>query len=159
MPQIGLGTFQSTEGNCLEVVKSAILEHGYRHIDTAKVYNNESQIGEALQEVFAAGIKREDIFVTTKLTGVDKHDVESALREGLKKLQLDYVDLYLVHWIWPKVDEGNTENIYSVPLHKVWEQMEKVVELGLTKSIGVSNCSVPMLLDLLSYAKIKPVMN
>ena len=67
IPQIGLGTFLSSEGDIQSVVKTAILDHGYRHIDTASLYKNEEAIGEALQECFQAGIKREDIFVTTKL--------------------------------------------------------------------------------------------
>lgn len=67
MPQIGLGTFLSTPEELKPVVKSAIIDHGYRHIDTASIYNNEEAIGEALQECFAAGIKREDLFITTKL--------------------------------------------------------------------------------------------
>lgn len=82
------------------------MEHGYRHIDTATCYNNEEAIGKALQECFAQGIKREEIWVTTKLWQDDKDNVEAALRLSLKKLQLDYVDLYLVHWMIPKVENG-----------------------------------------------------
>ena len=81
MPQIGLGTYDDSEGDVIAVVKAAILEHGYRHIDTAKVYQNEDKIGEALQECFKQGIKREDVFITTKLWhDADKSNVEEALR-------------------------------------------------------------------------------
>ena len=81
MPQIGLGTFKADEGNLKDVVKAAILEHGYRHIDTAKIYGNEALIGEALQECFAEGTKREDLFITTKLwPNEDKCEVEASCR-------------------------------------------------------------------------------
>jgi diketogulonate reductase-like aldo/keto reductase len=160
IPQIGLGTFLSTEGEVGEIVKAAILEHGYRHIDTARIYNNEEAIGKALQECFAQGIKREDLFITTKLWQDDKHDVEGALRESLRKLQLDYIDLYLIHWMVPSNSrtDGKLE-IKPTPTHEVWRGMESCVEKGLTKSIGVSNCTITMLVDLLTYAKIKPATN
>ena len=160
MPQIGLGTFLSSSEELIPVVKAAILDHGYRAIDTASVYQNEEAIGEALQQCFAAGIKREDIFVTTKLWQEDREDVEGALRASLKKLKLDYLDLYLVHWMAPKTDWEKSPNPFmNTPTHKVWAAMEHCVDLGLVKSLGVSNCTVPMLMDLLSYAKHKPVTN
>ena len=82
-PQIGLGTFLASEGDCKEIVRSAIVDHGYRGIDTATIYNNEEAIGEALQAVFASGIKREVVFITTKLWQSDREDVEGALRTSL----------------------------------------------------------------------------
>lgn len=85
-PQIGLGTFLSTEGDCKTIVKSAIIDNGYRLIDTASFYGNEEVIGEALQESFASGIKREEVFITTKLWHTEKDDIEGALRRSLKKL-------------------------------------------------------------------------
>lgn len=81
-----MGSFLSSEGDVGPVVKSAILEHGYRHIDTASLYKNEEAIGRALQDCFSQGIKREDIFVTTKLYQNEKDDVEAAVRGSLKKL-------------------------------------------------------------------------
>ena len=156
IPQVGLGTFLSSEGDVEPIVKAAILDHGYRHIDTASLYKNEEAIGRALQECFGKGIKREEIWVTTKIHQEEKDDVEGALRRSLSKLQLDYVDLYLVHWMIPKVDNGQIQN---TPLHKVWAELERLVEAGLIKHIGISNCTVALLLDLWSYAKIKPVMN
>ena len=159
MPQIGLGTFGADEGaNLEEVVKSAILNHGYRHIDTAFVYFNEEIIGKALKACFEAGIKREDLFITTKLWRDQYADIEGALNGCLERLQLDYVDLYLVHWVIPEVN-WETKEIKPFPMHKVWAGMEALVKKGLTKSIGVSNCTVPQLIDLLAYAEIKPVTN
>ncbi|TNV77145.1 hypothetical protein FGO68_gene4147 [Halteria grandinella] len=159
IPAIGLGTYLATEGDCKTVVREAILNHGYRNIDTAKVYENEEPIGEALQEVFAAGIKREDVIVTTKLWHSDKLDIEGALRTSLKKLQLDYIDLYLVHWMVPVMDWENENPIRGPPIHKVWAELERLVDAGLIKSIGVSNCAIPILVDIWSYARIKPVVN
>jgi len=102
-PNIGLGTFTSSEGDCKNVVVDAILNKNYRHIDTASAYKNEEVIGECLQEVFATGkVKREEVFITTKLWHDDKDDVEGALRRSLAKLKLDYIDLYLIHWMLPK---------------------------------------------------------
>merc|ERR1712222_229301 len=102
------------------------------------IYENEAQIGEALQECFAAGIKREDLFITTKLWHTDKNDIEGAMKRSLEKLKLDYVDLYLVHWMRAWVDWDSPERtIKSPPNHIVWSGMEALVDKGLTKSIGV----------------------
>jgi len=132
---------------------TAMNEAGYIHIDTASIYKNEEKVGEALKALFASGKKREDIFVTTKIWHSDHNDAHAALKTSLTKLGLDYVDLYLVHWpIGGYADP-------ACPLHKLWPQMEALVEQGLTKSIGVSNFNVQLLLDLLTYAKIKPVCN
>ena len=158
IPVIGYGTFLSPD--CKELVKNAILLHGYRHIDTAMLYENEEAIGEALQECFAAGIKREDLFITTKLWHTDKNDIEGAMKRSLAKLKLDYVDLYLIHWMRAWVDwESEDWTIKSPPNHVVWAGMEDLVAKGLTKSIGVSNCTMPVLFDLLSCCKIRPAVN
>jgi glycerol 2-dehydrogenase (NADP+) len=97
IPALGLGTWQSAPGE----VKSAVayaLRTGYRHIDCAFCYSNEDEVGEGLQEAFNSGIKREDVFVTTKLWATFSSRVEEGLDLSLKSLGLDYVDLYLVHW-------------------------------------------------------------
>ena len=139
MPQVGLGTFLNAEGNVKDNVKTAILQQGYRHIDTAMIYKNEEQIGEALAECFAEGIKREDVFITTKLWADDKNDIEGALRTSLKKLQLEYIDQYLVHIPYPCVTGNLDDFTNAVPNHIVWKNMESLQKLGLTRSIGVSN--------------------
>ena len=140
-------------------MKEAIVNHGYRGIDTAAIYANEEAIGDALQEVFATGIKREEVFITTKLWQSDREDVEGAVRTSLKKLKLEYIDLYLLHWMAPKMVWEDAEPIKNTPTHKVWAELERLVDAGLIKNIGVSNCTIPMLVDLWSYARVKPVIN
>jgi diketogulonate reductase-like aldo/keto reductase len=164
MPQIGLGTFLNTEGDVEENVRKAIIDIGYRAIDTATCYQNEEQIGKGLKTCFEAGIKREDVFITTKLFQNDKNDIEGALRLSLKKLQLEYVDLYLIHWMLPcflesDIDWSSEKPLKGPPVYVIWQELERLVGLGLIKSIGVSNCSVSMLVDIMAYAKIKPVTN
>ncbi len=109
------------------------------------------------------GIKREDVIVITKIKDEDKHDVEKAVRDSLAKLQLDYIDIYLMHWMIPKhvytQDEKQDLIIYPTPLHKVYAELERLVDLGLIRAIGVSNCQIPMLLDILSFCRYKPVLN
>uniref|UniRef100_A0A7S3HWF1 NADP-dependent oxidoreductase domain-containing protein n=2 Tax=Choreotrichia TaxID=141411 RepID=A0A7S3HWF1_9SPIT len=159
IPVIGLGTFLMTD-NPKEMVKRAILEYGYRHIDTAMIYGNEELIGEALEEVMAAGVPREELYITTKLWHSDYQNVEEACRTSLRKLKLEYIDLYLVHWVRPCINwESENWEITNPPHHVIWSKMEALVDAGLTKSIGVSNCVMPMLADMLAYARIKPVVN
>jgi glycerol 2-dehydrogenase (NADP+) len=106
IPALGLGTWQSAPGQVKTAVLHA-LKSGYRHIDCAYMYDNEDEVGEALQEAFKAGIvKREDVFVTTKLWCTYHSRVEQACDMSLKSLQLDYVDLYLMHWPVPMNPNG-----------------------------------------------------
>lgn len=109
MPQIGLGTYDSAEGEIDQLLRAAILDHGYRHIDTAKVYQNEESIGNVLEQVIKEGIKREELFIVTKLWRDDYEDVEGAVRAALKRLRLDYIDLYLIHWPIPFCDWEDKE--------------------------------------------------
>ena len=130
IPSIGLGSVGCDNA---ESIEKAIMETGYVYIDTASTYKNEGIVGEALQRCFARGKKREDVYVLTKLDQHEQNDVERYLRESLARLQLNYVDCYLIHW---------TFNLYAptpVPMHKLWHNMENMVDMGLTKSIGVSN--------------------
>ncbi|QIE58549.1 aldo/keto reductase [Rasiella rasia] len=165
---IGLGTWKATGNKVKQAVKDALYA-GYRHIDTAAVYGNEVEIGEALAEVFAEGsIFREDVFVTSKLWN-DAHkegQVIPALQDSLSKLKLDYLDLYLVHWPVAFKNGVNfpqkPSDYYSleeVPLIETWKQMETAKDSGMTRHIGVSNFSKKKLQELVSNAKTKPEMN
>ena len=142
-----------------EVVYSSIKD-GTRLIDTASKYGSEEGVGKGIKRAIDEGIvKREDLFVTTKLANYEKTDPESAIKQSLKTLGLDYIDLYLEHW--PQFfDYGeNDKKINMVPMHKIWPLMENLVEKGYTKYIGVSNYNVQSLLNLLSFCKIKPLVN
>ncbi len=99
------------------------------------------------------GIKREEIFVTTKIWFEEYENPENALRESLKRLKLDYVNLYLIHW------PIGFFALPKKPLHLLWKELELLVDKGLTKSIGVSNVNMQLMLDLLCYARIKPAVN
>jgi diketogulonate reductase-like aldo/keto reductase len=155
MPLMGLGTYK------LEDIKNSIktaVKCGYRLFDTASLYDNELEVGLALNECIQEGlIKREEIFLVTKLWNDDHENPEGALKKSLQLLNMDYVDLYLIHWPMGEVKDGKL--IKQVPLHKTWAKLEECVNKGLTKTIGVSNFNVQLLLDLLSYANIKPVVN
>ena len=154
-PIIGLGT---TEMKNDEVIYQSIKD-GTRLIDTASGYNNEEEVGLGIKRAIEDKIvKREDLFVITKLGIHEKEDPETAIKNSLKKLQLDYVDLYLDHWPACKnyIEPGKFK---LVPIKELWPKMEKLVDQGLTKSIGVSNYNVQSLLIVLSQCRIKPAFN
>jgi len=172
MPIVGLGTFGSdryTGDDIAQAVKDAI-SLGYRHIDCAAVYGNEHLIGQSLREAQAAGVKREDLWITSKLWN-DMHDEDKvipACEKSLRDLQLDYLDLYLIHWPFPNfhapgVDVSSRDPHAKPYIHenymKTWRQLEKLVERGLVKHIGTSNMTIPKLKLLLHDAAIKPVCN
>ena len=154
IPSIGLGTYK------LEPLKDSIekaIRLGYRSIDTAKMYKNEKEIGEVIKKLIDYNIvKRSDLFITTKLWNDDQENPVSALQNSLKELNMEYVDLFLLHWPIGKIENNR---INQIPLYKTWAKLEECVKLGLTKSIGVSNFNVQLLLDLTSYANILPVVN
>jgi diketogulonate reductase-like aldo/keto reductase len=159
MPRVGLGTWRSQPGQVTAAVKAA-LGCGYKHIDTAWIYQNEKEVGEGINQSIEAGsVTRDGIFVTTKLWNQfhQPEHVENALKDSLSRLRLDYVDLYLVHW--PIAFKQGTNDVVDVPLRNTWEAMEPLVEKGLVRSIGISNYSVQQMEDLLKYCKVKPVTN
>jgi alcohol dehydrogenase (NADP+) len=173
IPAIGLGTFGSdhvTHEKVAEAVSYAI-RNGYRHIDCASVYRNEKQIGAAISELLAGGIvKREELWMTSKLWN-DMHgdgEVIESCRQTLDDLQLDYLDLYLVHWPFPNYHapgcDVNSRNPDAKPyIHenfmKTWRQMEELVQMGWVRNIGTSNMTIPKLELLLRDCKIRPAVN
>ena len=127
---------------------------GYRHIDAAAIYQNEKEVGAGIRAALEAGIKREDIFITSKLwnTKHDEKDVVPALKKTLSDLGLKYIDLYLIHWpltlkagdeLFPKTKDGKMDYGRIVPHEETWKGMEECVRLGLTKHIGLSNFTEP----------------
>lgn len=154
VPQIGFGTWQSKDGDeAYNAVKIA-LEAGYRHIDTAALYGNEESIGRAIKD---SGIAREKLFITTKLwnTVTTYEMAKEALDLSLKKLGLDYVDLYLIHWPNPASNRPNNSERNA----NVWRAMEEGTKAGKIRAIGVSNFHPHHLNELLKIAEINPVVN
>ncbi len=172
IPVVGLGTFGSDHVSGEEIARAVVgaASIGYRHFDCAAVYGNEHLIGPSLNIVQEGGVKRKDLWITSKLWN-DKHavaDVIPACQKSLKDLQLDYLDLYLVHWPFPNFHPPGCGPDYHNPdakpyIHanymKTWRQMEKLVDQGLVKHIGTSNMTIPKLDLLLKDASIKPVCN
>ena len=157
MPVIGIGTRKCKPGEMRTAVYEAI-KCGYRHIDSAWIYNNEPEVGDAILQAITEGIViRSDLFITSKLwnTFHKKEDIEPSIRGSLQRLGLDYVDLYLIHWPVTGV-EGAELNPTT---QETWCEMEQLVALGLTKSIGVSNWSISKLCAMKEYAKIFPSVN
>ena len=172
MPAIGLGTFGSDHvtGNEVAAAVEGAAAAGYRHFDCASVYGNEPQIGNALQQVWRTGIKREEVWITSKLWN-DKHeesDVIASCQQSLADLKLSYLDLYLVHWPFPNFhppgcDVTSRSRDAKAYIHsnymKTWRKMEELVDLGLVRHIGTSNMTIPKLKLLLRDARIKPAVN
>lgn len=144
-PQLGFGVYQIDDAN--EAVNSvkAALKNGYRHIDTAAAYMNERQVGQAIKE---SGIPREEIFVTTKLwvQDVGYENTKKAFEKSLQRLDLDYIDLYLIHQPYGDV-------------HGSWKAMEELYKEGKIKAIGVSNFSEDRLMDLIAFNEVAPAVN
>lgn len=147
IPQIGLGVWQVENRDAAKVVKTAI-EAGYRSIDTAAIYGNEDGVGAGIR---AAGVPREQLFITTKLWN-DKHGAKNTFKafdESLKKLQLQYVDLYLIHWPTPRA------NLYV----ETWAALQEIKQTGRAKAVGVSNFKVAHLERLIGETGVVPAIN
>jgi diketogulonate reductase-like aldo/keto reductase len=143
---------------------------GYRHFDCASVYGNEVEIGKVFKNLFQRELRREEVWITSKLWN-DKHgesDVIASCEKSLADLQIDYLDLYLVHWPFPNHHppgcDINARNPHAVPyIHenymRTWRKMEELVDRGLVRHIGTSNMTIPKMELLLRDARIKPVAN
>lgn len=144
MPNIGLGVYKTRNGG--EVVNAihSALEVGYRHIDTASMYNNEEGVGEAIR---SGGVPREEIFVTTKVWNNNEgyKNTLYAFKTSLEKLQFNYIDLYLIHWPTAKYLE-------------TWKALEKLYSDGKVRAIGVSNCMVHHLEEIKTSAEVSPMV-
>ena len=144
MPLIGFGTWQITGSDCTRCVQEAIA-CGYRLIDTAQIYGNEAQVGEALR---TCGVPREQLFVTTKIwfRNFEADKALESVHESLRKLDTDYVDLLLLHWPF-----GNT--------YAAWRAQEKLLKDGKARAIGVSNFAPSQLVDLIEFNSVVPAVN
>lgn len=172
IPQVGLGTWRSKENEGYESVVTA-LKAGYRHIDDAAIYRNEEEVGRAIRD---SGVPREEIFLTTKLWNTQQRTPAEALDQSLKRLGVDYVDLYLMHWPVPiKTDSIKDGDYLTVPTKadgkvdvdlewdfiKTWELLQELPKTGKVRSVGVSNLSINNLKELLASPgnKLVPAVN
>jgi D-xylose reductase len=177
MPTVGLGLWKIERDRAADVVEQAV-RCGYRHSDCACDYGNEAQVGEGLRRVLSSGLcPRSDLWITSKLwnTYHSPEHVRPALERSLRDLQLDYLDLYLVHfpialkfvpfetryppgWFHdPDAPQPRMEPA-AVPIHETWRAMEDLVHSGLVRNIGVCNFNVSLMRDLLSYAEVTPAV-
>ena len=173
IPLMGMGTskinqfkINGEEGNIQEVIYQSIKD-GVRLIDTAFKYENEKEVGEGIKRALDDNIcKREDLIIIGKIWINFRNDPETALRKTLKNLQLNNIDVYMDHWPSGR-DHRTKEEIRKdklgkfemISIYEFWPKMEKLVEKGLAKSLGVSNYNIQCLSNLLSFCKIRPIMN
>ncbi|MCG2792137.1 MAG: aldo/keto reductase [Weeksellaceae bacterium] len=152
IPEIGFGTWQTTEG--VQKTVNEALTSGYTHIDTADIYGNESEIGQAIE---SSGIDRKKLYLTTKIWNSNRSaaGVKQSVEQSLKKLKTDYLDLLLIHWPANAKQFANWKEINA----ETWKAMEKLTKCGTVRSIGVSNFLVPHLKALLETAEVIPAVD
>ncbi len=154
IPCIGFGTWQIPNGEAATTIVKEAIACGYRHIDTASAYENEESVGKAVRE---SGVPREQLFITSKLWNSD-HGYDNALRAfdmSLKRLDMEYLDLYLIHWPVPV----NQKTDYIQLNRETWRAFEKLYREGRVKAIGVSNFMVHHLQEILEGSEVKPMVN
>ncbi|KAJ7690716.1 aldo/keto reductase [Mycena rosella] len=169
IPSVGMGCYMGSRaftGQQVYDMCQKAIQFGYRHFDTATGYGNEQQVGDAIRD---SGIPREQFYITTKLANGDHHRVREAFDESFKRLNVSYIDLYLLHW--PQASAGdvdfseiNAPNMALTPNEhptfvETWKEIEKLVEPAKVRSIGVSNFSIKTLEELLSQCSVVPAVN
>ncbi|KEZ43034.1 20-alpha-hydroxysteroid dehydrogenase [Scedosporium apiospermum] len=172
IPALAFGTWQG-EGDKVKAAVSYALQNGYKAVDCAYCYANEDAVGEGLREAFASGVKRSDIFITTKVWctyQTSPERVEEGVDKSLKSLGLDYLDLVMIHWPVAMNPEGNHDRFPTLPDGKrdiihghshidTWKSLEKLLATGKAKAIGVSNYSKRYLEQLLPHVTVTPAVN
>ncbi|PIN21816.1 Aldo/keto reductase family protein [Handroanthus impetiginosus] len=166
IPVFGMGTYSfENDRKATENAVHMALKMGYNHFDTAQVYGSEAALGNALGEAISNGlIEREDLFITSKLWGSHHHDPVSALKQTLTKLGMEYLDMYLVHWPvrlkpWVCHPLPQEDEFEKLDMETTWAGMEKCLEMGLCRGIGVSNFSCKKIENLLDFASVPPAVN
>jgi diketogulonate reductase-like aldo/keto reductase len=165
IPAVGFGTWQAAPHEVENAVEIA-LRAGYRHLDCAAIYRNETEVGLGIKK---SGVDRSEIFITSKLWNSkhDPKDVEAALDQSLQDLGVEYVDLYLMHWPvafasgsrWFPLDDNGVFKLSKVHFNETWKAMEALLKTGKTRAIGVSNFNIRRLKELLSVAEVVPAVN
>ncbi|KAJ1034769.1 hypothetical protein NDA13_001023 [Ustilago tritici] len=170
IPQIGLGTWLSRPGQVANAVEVAV-KSGYRHLDLAKIYQNQEEIGTALKKVIPSVVKREELFITSKLwnNAHRPENVQAAYEETLNELGLDHLDLYLIHWpvafvpgkdLVPKTEDGKQTLIdRDVSIVDTWKALIELQKAGKVKSIGVSNFTIEHLDAIINATGVVPAVN
>ena len=155
IPCVALGTWESAEGDECYVSVLEAFKQGYTHIDTARIYGNEASVGKAIKD---SNKEREELFITSKLWNTDRGSYDETLEAfeiTLKKLNLEYLDLYLIHWPNPIMFRDNWQEVNA----QAWRAMEDLYIAGKIKAIGVSNFMIHHLEELFKTARIKPMVN
>ena len=170
IPVVGMGTFGSDKYGPEEIANAVVeaAKMGYRHFDCASVYGNEREIGEAFRKIFALGIKREELWITSKVWNDSHGRVEESCRQTLADLGLGYLDLYLVHWPFPNFHPKGCAGDYHNPdakpyIHeaymRTWGVMERLAAKGMAHAIGTSNMTLPKMKLLLRDCTVRPAAN